>query len=116
VESLGESAEFSWEGEAARIDELGSSRDLVLAATIATWIGHQARRIMRFLMLICRDGSIPFRDEDRETIGPQVQAWVTEMEQRGVRMHGDVLSGVDATMNVQVREDEIEVDTGPRVR
>jgi hypothetical protein len=96
------------------MEELGS-RDLVLAETIATWVGHQARRIMRFLMLICRDGSIPFRDEDRKRIGPQVQAWVTEMEQRGVRLHGDVLSGVDATTNVQVRGDEIEVDTGPRV-
>ena len=70
---------------------------------------------MRFLMLICRDRSIPFRDEDRQRIGPQVQAWVTEMEQRGVRLHGDVLSGVDSTTNVQVREGEIEVDTGPRV-
>jgi hypothetical protein len=71
---------------------------------------------MRFLMLICRDGSIPFRDEDRKSIGPQVQAWVTEMEQRGVRLHGDVRSGVDAATDVQVRGDEIEVYTGPRVQ
>ena len=40
---------------------------------------------MRFLMLICRDESIPFSAEDRGRIGSQVQAWVTEMQQRGVR-------------------------------
>ncbi len=70
---------------------------------------------MRFLMLICRDESIPFRVEDRGRVGPQVQAWVTEMEQRGVRLHGDVLAGVDATTNVRVREGETEVDSGPRM-
>ncbi len=70
---------------------------------------------MRFLMLVCRDESIPFSPEDRGTIGPQVQAWVAEMEQRGVRLHGDVLASVDATTNVQVREGKAEVVTGPRV-
>jgi hypothetical protein len=36
------------------------------------------------------------------------------MEQRGVRLQGDVLAAVDATMNVRVRGGEIEVDAGPR--
>lgn len=70
---------------------------------------------MRFLMLICRDESIAFSVEDRGQIGPQVQAWVTEMEQRRVRLHGDVLAGVDATTNVRVRAGEIEIENGPRV-
>jgi len=70
---------------------------------------------MRFLMLICRDESIAFSSEDRGRIGPQVQAWVTEMQQRGVRLHGDVLADVNATTNVRVRVGEIEVDNGPRV-
>jgi len=70
---------------------------------------------MRFLMLICRDESIPFSAEDRGRIGSQVQAWVTEMQQRGVRLHGDVLSDIDATTNVRVRGGETEVDNGPRV-
>jgi hypothetical protein len=70
---------------------------------------------MRFLMMVCRDESIAFSPEDRGTIGPQVQTWVAEMEQRGVRLRGDVLAGVDATMNVRVRGGEIEVDAGPRI-
>ncbi|MGI8714539.1 MAG: YciI family protein [Solirubrobacteraceae bacterium] len=66
-------------------------------------------------MLICRDESIAFRAEDRGRMGPQVRAWVTEMEQRGVRLQGDVLTDVEATTNVRVRGGETEVDTGPRV-
>jgi hypothetical protein len=69
---------------------------------------------MRFLMLVCRDESIAFSSDDRGTIGRQVQAWVAEMEQRGVRLKGDVLAAVDATMAVRVRGGEIEVDAGPR--
>jgi hypothetical protein len=71
---------------------------------------------MRFLMLVCRDGSIEFSPEDRGTIGSHVQAWVSEMERRGVRLHGDVLADVDATTNVRVRGGRTEVDRGPRVK
>ncbi len=70
---------------------------------------------MRYLMLVCRDESIAFSAADRGKIGPQVQTWVSEMEQRGVRLQGDVLEGVDATTNVRVREGKTELDTGPRV-
>ncbi|HEY5428988.1 MAG TPA: YciI family protein [Solirubrobacteraceae bacterium] len=70
---------------------------------------------MRFLMLVCRDESIEFSPEDGGDVGSQVQAWVSEMEQRGVRLQGDVLAAVDATRNVRVRAGEIEVDDGPRV-
>ncbi len=70
---------------------------------------------MRFLMLVCRDESIAFSPEDRGTIGLQVQAWVSEMEQRGVRLQGEVLADVGATTNVRVRQGAIELDDGPRV-
>ena len=46
---------------------------------------------------------------------PQVQAWVSEMQQRGVRLQGDVLANVNETTNVRVRGGETHVDNGPRV-
>jgi hypothetical protein len=70
---------------------------------------------MRFLMLVCRDESIAFTPEDRHKIGPQVQAWVSEMEERGVRLQGDVLAPVDATTTVLVRDGETRIQRGPRV-
>ena len=70
---------------------------------------------MKFLMLVCRDGSIEFTPEDRRNIGPQVQDWVSEMEKRGVRLQGDVLAPVDATTSVSVRGGETLVEQGSRV-
>jgi hypothetical protein len=70
---------------------------------------------MRFLTLVCRDESIEFPPEQRTSIGSEVQAWVSEMEQRGVRLQGDVLAPVDATATVCVRGDQTVVERGPRV-
>ena len=70
---------------------------------------------MKFLMLVCRDESIEFTPEDRKNIGPQVQAWVSDMQERGVRLQGDVLAPVNATTTVSVRGGETRVERGPRV-
>ncbi len=70
---------------------------------------------MRFLMLVCRDESIPITPEDRGDIGREVHAWVTEMERRGIRLQGDVLAPTDATATVCVRDGELAVERGPRV-
>lgn len=70
---------------------------------------------MKFLMLVCRDQSIEFTAEDRQSFGPRVQAWVAEIEDRGIRLQGDVLAPVDETATVSVRTGETLVDRGPRV-
>ena len=67
---------------------------------------------MKFLMLVCRDESIPFTTED---IGAEVEAWASEMEERGVRLQGAVFAPVSATATVSVRDGETRVDRGPRV-
>ncbi len=69
---------------------------------------------MRFLMLVCRDEAIEFTPEDRQNVGPQVQAWVAEMEERGIRLQGEVLAPVSATTTIAVRGGETRVGQGPR--
>jgi hypothetical protein len=66
-------------------------------------------------MLVCRDVSIELTSEQRAGIGPEVQAWVAEMDERGVRLQGDVLAPVDATTTVSVRASDLIVERGPRV-
>lgn len=70
---------------------------------------------MKLLMLVCRDQSIEFTVEDRQNIGPQVQAWVSEMEARGIRLNGDVLAPDGETTTVSVRDGETLVARGARV-
>ena len=69
---------------------------------------------MRYVMLVCRDPSIELTAEQRTTIGPEVQAWVREMEARGVRLPGggELASVHDAT-TIRVRDGEVVVADGP---
>lgn len=70
---------------------------------------------MRYLMFVCRDSSIEFRPEDRARIGPDVEAWVAEMEGRGVRLQGHTLAPVDDAATVRVRSGEVVIARGPRM-
>ena len=68
---------------------------------------------MRYLMFICRDAAIEFNAEDRATIGADVEAWVTEMEARAVRLEGQVLAPVEDAVNIRTRGGETTVSHGP---
>lgn len=67
---------------------------------------------MRYLMFVCRDRSIEFSPDDRAKIGPDVEAWVVEMERRGVRLQGHTLAPVDDAVTVRVRNGEVIVGHG----
>jgi len=68
---------------------------------------------MKYLMLVCVDEAIDLPAEERTTIGPEVDAWISEMDGRGVRRQGQELAGVqDATM-VRVRGGEVVIADGP---
>lgn len=70
---------------------------------------------MRFLMLVCRDERIEFDAEQRAKIGPEVQAWVQEMQGRGVRLQGEVLTPAEQATTVRVRTDDVLIAHGPLV-
>ena len=67
---------------------------------------------MKFMMLVYRDESVPFTTED---IGPEVEAWASEMQDRGIRLQGAVFAPVGATATVSVRGGDTQIDHGPRV-
>jgi hypothetical protein len=64
-------------------------------------------------MFVCRDLRIEFDAEQRAKIGPEVGAWVEEMQGRGVRLQGDVLAPAQETRTVRVRDGEVQIATGP---
>jgi hypothetical protein len=43
---------------------------------------------MKYLMLVCVDPAVELPAEERATIGPEVDAWIGEMDRRGVRVQG----------------------------
>lgn len=64
-------------------------------------------------MLVCRDPSIELSAEEQKTIGPAVEAWVDEMDSRGVRLQGQELAGVEDATTIRVRGGEVVVADGP---
>ncbi len=64
-------------------------------------------------MLVCRDEAIEVSAQERATIGPEVDAWIREMDGRGVRLQGQELAGVQDATTIRVRGGEVVVADGP---
>jgi hypothetical protein len=61
---------------------------------------------MKFLLMICVDPSIEPED-------PSAEAWVKEMDGRGVRLHGHAVRPAAEGRTVRVRDGDVLVGDGP---
>jgi len=68
---------------------------------------------MKYLMLVCVDEATELSDAETATIGPEVEAWVAEMDGRGVRVQGQELAGVQDATTIRVRAGEVVIADGP---
>jgi hypothetical protein len=60
---------------------------------------------------LCRYSELPA--EQRATIGPEVGAWIGEMDGRGVRLQGQELARVQDATTIRVRGGEVVIADGP---
>jgi hypothetical protein len=68
---------------------------------------------MKFMMFVCVDRDVQITPEAGAEMGPATEAWVAEMDGRGVRVRGDQLvEPADAT-TVRLRDGEGVVTDGP---
>jgi hypothetical protein len=68
---------------------------------------------MRYLMLVCVDPAVELPAEERVAIGPATEAWVDEMDARGVRVLGQELASVRDATTLRVRGGEVVAADGP---
>jgi hypothetical protein len=68
---------------------------------------------MKYVMLVCRDEAVDLNAEEKATIGPEVEAWVREMDGRGVRLQGQELAPVQDATTIRVRAGEVLAADGP---
>ncbi len=68
---------------------------------------------MKYMMLVCRDESVELSPEERAQIGPATEAWVEEMDRRGIRLEGSALRLVSDATTVSVRAGEVLIADGP---
>ena len=65
------------------------------------------------MMLVCVAEGTELSPEEAARIGPDTEAWVKEMDSRGVRLQGDQLRPVSDATTVCVRNDEVLIADGP---
>ncbi len=68
---------------------------------------------MKYMMLVCVAESVELSPEEIAQIGPATEAWVEEMDGRGVRLQGDRLRPVSDATTVRIRGGELLVADGP---
>ena len=68
---------------------------------------------MKYMMLVCRDESVELSPEERAQIGSATEAWVEEMDRRGIRLQGNQLRLVSDATTVSVRGGEVLIADGP---
>jgi len=64
---------------------------------------------MKYIMFVCVDPAAEPYDPALDNIGE----WVSEMDGRGVRLHGDRLKAVEDSFTVKRRQGETLVSDGP---
>jgi hypothetical protein len=68
---------------------------------------------MKYLLLICVDESVQLTPEQSAAIPRETEAWVSEMDGRGVRLQGDQLRPVSDATTVRWRGGEVLISDGP---
>ncbi len=68
---------------------------------------------MKYMLMICGDESLELSPEELADMENSTEAWVEEMDGRGVRLLGDQLRPVSEATTVRMRGGEVLVADGP---
>jgi hypothetical protein len=68
---------------------------------------------MKYLMLVCVDETVQLSPAESAAMASGTEAWVAEMDGRGVRRQGDRLQPVSDATTVRVRGGEVLASDGP---
>ena len=68
---------------------------------------------MKYLLLICSDENTELSAEEQAEIGPTMDAWLKDVDGRGVRLLGSQLRPVSDATTVRTRGGDVLVADGP---
>jgi hypothetical protein len=68
---------------------------------------------MKYMLLICADENSELTAEQQAEIGPTMDAWLKDVDGRGVRLLGSQLRPVSDATTVQMRGGDVLVADGP---
>ena len=68
---------------------------------------------MKYLLLICADQDLELTAEEQAEIGPTMDAWLKDVDGRGVRLFGNQIRPVSDATTVRMRGGDVLVADGP---
>jgi hypothetical protein len=68
---------------------------------------------MRYMLLVCVAEDVQLSPAEGAEIGAATEAWVAEMDGRGVRLQGERLQAASAATTVRKRGAEVLISDGP---
>jgi hypothetical protein len=68
---------------------------------------------MKYLLLICSDENAELTPEQQAEIGPTMDAWLEDVDGRGVRLLGNQLRPVSDATTVRMRGGDVLLADGP---
>jgi hypothetical protein len=68
---------------------------------------------MKYLMLVCVDESVELSPAERAAIPEATEAWVSEMDAKGIRLLGNQLAPSSDATTVRVRGTDVLLGDGP---
>lgn len=68
---------------------------------------------MKYMLMICRDQSIELSPEERAEMPGSVEAWMADVNSRGIHLLGQELRPVSDATTVRMRAGEILIADGP---
>jgi hypothetical protein len=68
---------------------------------------------VKYLLLICADQDLELTAEEQAEIGPTMDAWLKDVDGRGVRLFGNQIRPVSDATTVRMRGGDVLVADGP---
>lgn len=68
---------------------------------------------MKYMMFVCVDEDVELDPAELANVRPDTEAWVAEMDGRGVRVLGNALAPATDATTVRLRRGEVVISDGP---
>ena len=71
---------------------------------------------MRFMLFVCAEPDLQLSPEAKEALPGAVEAWSTDLADRGIRLMGHVFEPIKDAKTIRRRNDGLQVTDGPVAR
>jgi hypothetical protein len=68
---------------------------------------------MRFMLFVCAGPDLQLSPEDKAALPGEVEAWATDLADRGIRLMGHVFEPAGQAKTIRRRDERLEIVDGP---